>query len=40
VFDLHGAGTGKDVQWLTEPTGPRMKGSFYTSENLRAISDR
>jgi hypothetical protein len=40
VFDLHGAGTGKDVQWLTEPTGPRMKSAFYTAENLRAISDR
>lgn len=39
VFDMHGL-AGKDVQWLTEPNGPRYKPSFYTSDNLRAISDR
>ena len=41
VFDMHAAGTGSDVRWLTEPgDSPRMKASFYTSDNLRAISDR
>jgi hypothetical protein len=29
------------VRWLTEAgDNPRMKPSFYTSDNLRAISDR
>jgi hypothetical protein len=41
VFDEHGAGTGSDVRWLTEPgSNPRLKPSFYTSDNLRAISER
>ena len=41
VFDMHAAGTGSDVRWITEPgNNPRMKPGFYTSENLRAISDR
>lgn len=40
VFDLHAAGTGKDIQWVTEGNSPRYKPSFYTSDNLRAISDR
>ncbi len=40
VFDLHAVGTRSDVRWVTEPTGPRFKSGFYTSENLRAISDR
>jgi len=40
VFDLHAAGTGKDIQWVTDPNGPRFKSAFYTSDNLRAISDR
>ena len=40
VFDLGSVGAGKDMQWLTEASGPRMKPAFYTSENLRAISDR
>lgn len=39
VIDMHGIG-GKDVEWLTKPRGPRYKPSFYTSDNLRAISDR
>lgn len=31
----------KDVRFYTEPeNNPRMKEEFYTSENLRAISDR
>jgi hypothetical protein len=40
VFDMHAAGTGSDVKWVTEPTGPRFKPAFYTADNLRAISDR
>lgn len=40
LFDLTSIGTGKDVRWVTEPDGPRFKASFYTSENLRAVSDR
>lgn len=40
VFDLHAVGTGKDIQWVTEPNSPRYKSAFYTSDNLRAISDR
>jgi hypothetical protein len=40
VFDMHAAGTGTDVKWVTEPTGPRFKPAFYTADNLRAISDR
>ncbi|WP_028311822.1 DUF1329 domain-containing protein [Derxia gummosa] len=40
VFDMHAAGTGSDMQWVTEPRGERYKPGFYTSDNLRAISDR
>lgn len=40
VFDMHAAGTGKDAQWVVDPNGPRYKPAFYTSDNLRAISDR
>ena len=40
LFDMHAAGTGSDVRWLTEPTGPRMRADFYTADNLRAISER
>jgi hypothetical protein len=40
VFDLHAVGTKSDVRWVTEATGQRFKSSFYTSENLRAVSDR
>ncbi|MDE2371504.1 MAG: DUF1329 domain-containing protein [Burkholderiales bacterium] len=40
VFDMHAAGTGSDVHWLTEGKGARFKAAFYTSDNLRAISDR
>lgn len=40
VFDMHSAGTGKDIQWIVEPKGPRYKPAFYSSDNLRAISDR
>jgi hypothetical protein len=40
VFDMHAAGTGKDAQWVVEANGPRHKPGFYTSDNLRAISER
>jgi hypothetical protein len=40
LFDFHAAGTGTDVRWFTEPSGPKMKPSYYTSENLRAVSER
>ena len=40
VFDGGTAGAGKDIQWVTEPNGPRYKAGFYTSDNLRAISER
>jgi hypothetical protein len=40
VFDMNTAGTGKDVQWVVEGNSPRYKPSFYSADNLRAISDR
>lgn len=40
LFDFHAAGTGTDVRWYAEPSGPRMTPGFYTSDNLRAISER
>ncbi len=40
VFDMNAAGTGKDVQWVVEGKSPRYKPAFYTSDNLRSISDR
>ncbi|MBV5294925.1 MAG: DUF1329 domain-containing protein [Curvibacter lanceolatus] len=41
VFDEHAVGTGTDVHWLTEAgNNAKLKASFYTSDNLRAISER
>ena len=40
MVDFHTIGTGANPQWTTEATSPRHKSSFYTAENLRAISDR
>jgi len=41
VYDEHGVGGGSDVRWITEPGGnPRLTAAFYTSDNLRAISER
>ena len=41
LFDMHSAGAGKDMSWVTDPKGnPRLKSSFFTSDNLRAISER
>ncbi|MDU9393937.1 DUF1329 domain-containing protein [Pseudomonas sp. zfem002] len=42
LYDMTSIGVGKkDHRWLTEGTGnPRLKRDFYTSDNLRAISER
>lgn len=41
VYDEHASGTDADVHWITEPGGnPRLTPAFYTSDNLRAISER
>lgn len=40
VFDMHGVGGGKDQKWVTEPKGAKYKSQFYSSDNLRAISER
>ncbi|HCF9805923.1 DUF1329 domain-containing protein [Pseudomonas aeruginosa] len=41
-YDMTSIGAGKDDhQWLSETTSsPRLKADFYTSDNLRAISER
>lgn len=34
-------GSGKDIKWIVDGTGnPHMKPGFYTTENLRAMSER
>lgn len=42
LYDMTSIGVGKkDHRWLTEGEGnPRMKRDFYTSDNLRTISER
>lgn len=42
LFDMTSIGAGKnDIRWLTEDNGsPRLKRNFFTSDNLRAISER
>ena len=40
VFDLNPVGSGKDMKWATTPDGSRYKSSFYSADNLRAISQR
>ncbi|MBI8318525.1 DUF1329 domain-containing protein [Pseudomonas aeruginosa] len=42
LFDMTSIGAGKnDIRWLTEDNGsPRLKRDFFTSDNLRAISER
>ncbi len=42
LYDMTSIGVGKkDHRWLTENAGnPRLKRDFYTSDNLRAISER
>ena len=40
LVDMHAAGTGKDISYSEEGNGPRFNASYYTSENLRAMSER
>jgi hypothetical protein len=40
VLDFSTLGAGVDVKWLVEGRNERTKAAFYSSENLRAISDR
>jgi len=40
VFDLSSIGSGKDIKWITESKDPKFSPNFYTSDNLRAISER
>jgi len=42
LYDMTSIGVGKkDHRWLTEDAGnPRLKTGFYTSDNLRSISER
>lgn len=41
MFDNSPLGSGTDHRWLTEQgNNPRLKRSFYTSDNLRVISER
>lgn len=42
LFDMTSIGAGKnDIRWLTEDgSSPRLKRDFFTSDNLRAISER
>jgi len=40
LLDTHAVGTGTDVKWFVEPTGSRQKSNFYTSDSLRAVSER
>ncbi|PYC41646.1 DUF1329 domain-containing protein [Pseudomonas soli] len=42
LFDMTSVGAGKnDIRWLAdEGSSPRLKRDFYTSDNLRAISER
>jgi phenylacetaldehyde dehydrogenase len=39
-FDDAVRGCAMGIRWFTEPNGPRFKASFFTSDNLRAISER
>lgn len=42
LYDMTTVGAGKsDIRWLTEENAsPRLKRDFFTSDNLRAISER
>jgi len=40
IQDQGTIGTGKDIHWFQEINDPRFRADFYTSENLRAISER
>ena len=40
LVDQSSLGAGKDMRWFVESSDPKFKESFYTSDNLRAISER
>lgn len=40
LVDQSSLGGGKDMRWFVEANDPKLKEGFYTSENLRAISER
>ena len=40
LLDQGPLGGGKDMRWFVEASDPKLKEGFYTSDNLRAISER
>jgi hypothetical protein len=40
LYDQGSLGAGKDMRWFVEANDPKLKEGFYTSDNLRAISER
>jgi hypothetical protein len=40
LADFTSIGSGTDTVYFAQPKGPEMKSDFYTSENLRALSER
>jgi hypothetical protein len=40
IVDQGSLGAGKDMRWFVEANDPKLKEGFYTSDNLRAISER
>lgn len=40
LIDQSSLGAGKDMRWFIESNDEKFKDSFYTSDNLRAISER
>lgn len=40
LVDQSPLAAGKDMRWFVEANDPKLKDGFYTSDNLRAISER
>jgi hypothetical protein len=40
LVDMNAIDTRADIHWMIEGNGPQFNSSYYTAENLRAISDR
>lgn len=40
VSDMHATGTGRDILYFMDGKGPQFNSSYYTSESLRARSER
>ena len=40
LVDQSSLAGGKDMRWFVEANDPKLKESYYTADNLRAISDR